>query len=147
MFLLNNIHDRDYRTIYSELDNVIFDMSDAQLSNSRNGAWHDIAQGSIICVVRSSRKISTFFRVEALRRTEVTDDNGNYQNVIIGPVVAKLPSALDMTCLLNKCKVKHPHLPDNKMSIGFNVADLGDSLGELEVITKEGSCNLSLLEP
>jgi hypothetical protein len=147
VFLLNNIHDRDYRAIYSELDDVIFDMSDAQLSNSRNGAWHDITQGSIVCVVKNSRKISTFYQVETKHRTEVTDDNGSYQNVIVGPVVAKLASALDMTYLLNKCKVKHSLLPDNKMSIGFNVADLGDSLGELEVITREGSCHLSLLEP
>src|SRR5207244_3367405 len=90
MFLLNNIHDRDYAAIYPDIGNVVFDISDAQLKSTKNRDWYDIGNGSIVCVVNSSRKISTFYRIDANIRTEMTDESGN-QHVVTGSVVAKLP--------------------------------------------------------
>ncbi|MBZ2169462.1 hypothetical protein [Marinobacter sp. F4216] len=147
MFLLNNIHDRDYKKVYPNISGVIFDLSDSQIANARNSEWHDIKPGAIVCVLRSSRKMSTFFRVSSIRKTEVTDDAGGYQHVLIGDIIGKLPKDIKMTDLLNTRKVNHPYLPDNKLSIGFNVANLGDALSELKIKIKNGTCNLSELEP
>lgn len=147
MFLLNNIHDRDYRKVYPDISGVIFDMSDSQKANAKNSAWHQIKPGSIVCVVRSSRKISTIFRVSSIRKMEVTDDAGGYEHVLIGSVIGKLPSDIDMTRLLNMYQVSHPYLPENKLSNGFNVANLGDALSQLEIRIKNGTCNLYELEP
>ena len=139
MFLLCNVHDRDYRAVYPDIPSVIFDISDAQLSNVKNGAWDAIEPGAIVCVVTSSRRVSTFYRVEAKRKTEVKDEAGSLQHVITGPVIGKLPQDQDMTLLLNKHNVAAiPYLPGNKFSIGFNVADLGNALDSLELNTNNG---------
>lgn len=138
MFLLCNVHDRDYRSVYPDISSVIFDISDAQLSNAKNGAWGAIEPGAIVCVVTSSRKVSTFYRVEAKRKTEVKDEAGSLQHVITGPVIGKLPQDQDMTHLLNKHNVVNPYLPGNKFSIGFNVADLGNALDSVELNTNNG---------
>ena len=51
-----------------------------------------------------------------------------------------------MTTLFNKHDITHPHLPDNKFSIGFNVANINSALDSLEVRTKLGVTNLGKLE-
>jgi hypothetical protein len=145
MFLLCNVHDRDYRVVYPNIPGVIFDISDAQLSNVKNAAWAAIEPGAIVCVVTSSRRVSTFYRVEAKRKTEVKDEGGNLQHVITGPVIGKLPHDQDMTFWLNKYSVTSQYLPDNKFSIGFNVADLGDALDSVELDTVSGQCTIGEL--
>ena len=145
MFLLNNIHDRPYATIYPDIENVVFDISDMQLKSTKNRDWHDIGRGSIVCVVNRSRKISTFYRIDANIKTEVIDESGN-QHVITGTVVAKLPQDVHMTTLLNKHDVRHLYLPSNAFSVGFNVANLKDSLDTLSVKTKAGMTTLAELK-
>lgn len=141
MFLLNNIYDRPYRKIYPDIGNVVFDVTDSQIANAKNRDWMLIRSGSIVCVVNSSRKMSTIFCIDDNRRTDVMDSDG-YQHVITGAVVAKIPGDPDMTFLLNKYKVSHPYLPGNKFSIGFNVADLGAALDELVVEYKRARIRL-----
>jgi hypothetical protein len=146
VFLLSNIHDRDYDKIYPDIRNVLFDISDRQLGNKKNDAWHSINPGAIVCVVRSSRKLSTICRVDERRKTTVSDGSGGYQHIIVGSVVGKLANDEDMTYLLNKYNVSHQYLPDNKFSIGFNVADLGGALASLELKTSNKRCLLGQLE-
>ena len=122
MFLLSNIHDRRYATIYPELKNVVFDISDAQLSNSQNKDWHDIGNGSIVCVVNGTRMISTFYRIEENLKTDIVDENG-HQHVIRGSVVAKLNKDEEMRRFLNNAGVKHPCLPRNMFGTG-SIANL-----------------------
>jgi hypothetical protein len=145
MFLLSNIHDRSYATIYPELKNVVFDISDKQLSNVKNKDWHDIGKGSIVCVVNGTRMISTFYRIEENLKTDVVDENG-HQHVIRGSVIAKLHKDEEMRRFLNNAGVKHPYLPRNMFSIGFNVANLSDALDSLVVRTKKGSASLGDLK-
>ena len=133
MFLLCNVHDRDYRAIYPDIPDVIFDISDSQLSNVKNDPWNAIEPGAIVCVVKSSRRVSTFYRVEAKRKTHVKDEAGDAQHVITGPVIGKLPQDQDMTFWLNRYNVTSRYLPANKFSIGFNVANLGDALDSVEL--------------
>ena len=145
MFLLNNTHDRSYATIYPELKNVVFDISDAQLNNARNKDWHAIANGSIVCVVNSTRMISTFYRIEENMKTDVVDENGN-QHVIRGSVVAKLNKDEEMRRFLKNAGVKHSSLPRNSFSFGTHVANLGDALDSLVLRTKKGSKSLGELK-
>ncbi len=138
MYLLNNIHDRRYCDIYPDLRNVAFDISENQLSNQKNGAWKEIERGCIVCVVNGTRKISTFRRVDARLPTDVIYPSHGRLFVITGQVVGKLPQDLDMTTLFNKYHLKHPYLPGNQFSIGFNVGNLGDALDNLVLTTKNG---------
>lgn len=141
MFLLNNIHNRDYDSVYPHIKGVRFDLSDDQVNNTKNSDWDKIGEGSIVCVVRRSNEsanISTFYRVDRKFKTDVPDENGSFQHVIVGHVEAKLEPPQDMTAVLNKFRVFNKYLPDNKFSIGFNVADLGDHLASLRVTTKGG---------
>jgi hypothetical protein len=145
MFLLSNIHDRPYATIYPDLKNVVFDISDAQLSNEKNKAWHDIGKGSIVCVVNSTRMISTFYRVEESLKTDIVAESG-HQHVIRGTVVAKLPKDEEMRRFLSSAGVKHPSLPRNMFGIGTHVANLNDTLDALVVKTKKGAASLGDLK-
>src|SRR5579859_1502 len=136
MFLLNNIHDRSYSTIYRSIPQVMFDISDAQLKNAKNREWSEITEGSIACVVNSSRKISTFYYIEANKRADAVDESDNL-HVLTGPVIGKLPDDTDMTTLLNRYRVSHRYLPRNVFSVGFNVANLKDSLDALSIKTRK----------
>lgn len=147
MFLLSNIHDRDYAKIYTNIENVLFDISDSQLKNTKNAAWYAIEPGDLVCVVRGTRNISTFCRVEGKRRTDISDGEGGFHHVIVGRVVGKLKDDMDMTYVLNKFSVSSPYLPNNKFSIGFNMTDLGNALSELQIRTKDGEVALGTLEP
>jgi hypothetical protein len=145
MFLLNNIHDRPYATLYPDLKNVVFDISDTQLNNVRNKDWRDIGKDSIVCVVNGTRMISTFYRIEENLKTDVVDENG-HQHVIRGKVVAKLPKDEEMRKFLSNARVKHPSLPRNMFSNGINVANLNDALDSLVVKTKKGVASLGDLK-
>jgi hypothetical protein len=145
MFLLNNIHDRSYATIYPDLKNVVFDISDAQLGNAKNKDWQDIGKDSIVCVVNGTRMISTFYRVEENIKTEVVDENG-HQHVIRGTVIAKLPKDEEIRKFLNNAGVKHPSLPRSMFGIGINIANLNDALDSLIVKTKKGVASLGDLK-
>lgn len=138
MFLLNNVHNRDYDSVYANIARVRFDLSDDQLRNARNSDWGRIHEGAIVCVVTRSMKMSTICRVEQKFKTDVPDDNGSLQHVITGPVVAKLKPEEDMTAVFNRLHVSNKYLRDSKFSIGFNVADLGEQLAALKVW--DGSC-------
>lgn len=146
MFILNNIHDRPYRLIYPELEDPIFDISDLQLGNKRNSDWYKIEPGCLVCVVTSTRKISTFYKVESKVDSYKYDAESGAQHVILGKVVAKLKPEESMTRILNRNKVNHSMLRDNKFSIGFNVADLGGALNDLQVKTEHGVITLETLE-
>lgn len=145
MFLLSNLHDRPYATLYPDLKNVVFDISDAELSNAKNKDWHAIVNGSIVCVVNGTRMISTFYRIEENLKTDVVDENG-HQHVIRGSVVAKLPKDEEMRRFLNNAGVKHPSLPRNRFGVGSNIANLNDALDSLVVRTKKGSASLGDLK-
>jgi hypothetical protein len=136
MFLLNNIYDRPYDKLYPKIPRVVFDISKSQLGNVKNADWGKIGPDSIVCVVNSSRKISTFWRIDRNFEAEL-DGETELQHVITGMVVAKAPDP-DMTPLLNKFKVSSRYLPKNQFSIGFNVADLGSALDDLEVTVRDG---------
>lgn len=132
MFLFNNIHDRNYQQLYPDLGPVRFDISDRQLANAKNRDWSLITANSIACVVNSSRRMSTLYLIEEVKKTDVVDEHG-HQHVVIGPVFAKIPGDPDMTAMLNKHAAVHEYLPGNKFSIGFNVAYLGTQLDEILV--------------
>ncbi|MBA4077342.1 MAG: hypothetical protein C0508_20095 [Cyanobacteria bacterium PR.023] len=146
MFLLNNIHNRSYRDIYPTISNVVFDISDSQLKSSKNRDWHKIGAGNIVCVVTSSRKISTFYLIEDSFESDIFDPTEGKQHVITGKVVAKLVPASDMTLLFDQYGVVHCWLPNNKFSIGFNVADLGGSLDALSLTRKMDNVTLGQLK-
>jgi hypothetical protein len=144
LFLLNNIHDRKYKSIH-QIDDVIFDISDTQLSNLKNRDWNDIQPGDIACVVTGSRTISTFYRVKERKETEVASDGGGHLHVITGYIVAKLAENTNMTTLLNKFGLAHPSLKGNKFSIGSNVTNLRDALDALIVKTRDATSTVGKL--
>jgi hypothetical protein len=147
MFLFNNIHNRDYNNEYPNIPNVIFDISDTQLRNKMNAPWDEIIAGDICCVVRSSRIMTTFYRVENRFRTETPDNHGGCQHVIVGKVVGRLDPNQTMSALLTRYNVNHKYLRNNQFTNGFNVANLGDALGELVVRIRDNkSATIAELE-
>lgn len=142
MYILNNINDRQYRKEHPGISNVVFDISEKQLKSSKNNDWNAITAGSIVCVVKSSRKISTFFVVESNTRAETADQEQGVAYVITGRVIAKLVNDENMTTLLNRHGVTHPHLPKNKFGVGLCVANIGDGLDNLSVKIAGGVANL-----
>jgi hypothetical protein len=146
MFLLNNIHDRDYKKIYLRIsEEVLFDISDKQLRNKINADWFDIQPNDIVCVINSSRKISRFCRVKGKLQTDVVDLSGN-QHVITGIAVGRLPQDFDMTTILNRFQISHPRLRGNTFRIGVNVINLRTALSELEIKTPAGLRKLADVE-
>lgn len=143
MFLLNNIHNRPYRALYPSHPKVIYDITDDQLRNSKNHDWLKIVPGSVVCIIQQSRRVSTFYQVEKEERTDVPDEAGGFTHVLHGHVAGKLTPEQDMTSVLTAHGVRHPHLPGNKFSIGFNVADLGAALDDLKVRTATGTKTLA----
>lgn len=146
MFLLNNIHNRDYDSIYVGIDRVRFDLSEDQLRNARDSDWELIHEGAIVCVVTSSMKMSTFCRIERKFKADVRDENGDLQHVIVGDVVAKLEPARNMTAVLNEFGVSNKYLPGNQFSVGFNVAHLGHQLDSLRVTDGNKGTTIGELE-
>jgi hypothetical protein len=138
MYILNNINDRNYKSEYKDIRNVIFDISEKQLENNKNKDWFDITHGNIVCVIKSSRKICTFYIVEENKKTKIIDPIYGATHVITGKVIAKTLKEEDMSSILNRLGVSHPYLPNNKFSIGFNVAYVGEQMNELPVKTKNG---------
>lgn len=151
MFLLNNIHNRDYETIYNRKD-VVFDLSENQLKNINNSAWRDIIKDSIVCVVTTNiqnqeRRIRNFYRIHQNFLSSVVSDNGNgYLHLITGELIARNNDNASMTALLNRYNVRHNLLPNNQFSIGFNVANLGDALNDLPLNTRDGIITLGELK-
>ncbi|WJV65261.1 hypothetical protein PCO86_13080 [Pectobacteriaceae bacterium CE70] len=145
MFIFNNINDREYNKIFTEQKNVIFDLSDRQIENGNNSEWKDIKCGDVACVISSSRKVSTIYKIEAIKEYGPVLNEEGHLFVLIGKIIAKALPEMDMTNLLNKHGVVHKKLPDNKFSIGFNVANLGTQLDKLNVKTQEGECTLGEL--
>ena len=143
MFLLNNIHDRPYSRIYLGIQDVVFDMGESQLANSKNQDWLKMVAGDIACVISSTRKISTFYLISGIMDSKVVDPIEGKQYVATGKVVAKLDPAKDMTTLFNQYAVNHQYLPSNKLSIGFNVADLSNALDSLVLDTRSGKRTLA----
>lgn len=150
MFLLNNIHDRNYKEVYNGLhplnNKIVFDINDFQLKSKKNEDWLKIKSGNIVCVIKSSRKISTFYRIALKEVTNLDEGEKGFEHVIVGDVIAKLETPQDMTTLLNKFGIRHKYLNENKFSNGFNVVDLGSDLDELIVISNKGITKLGDLE-
>jgi len=57
----------------------------------KNADWHNIGQGSIVCVVNSSRKISTYYRIGRNLETEL-EGEPELQHVITGTWQQKSPT-------------------------------------------------------
>lgn len=146
MFLLNNIHDKNYKKCYPTESDVIFDISEKQLGSAKNAAWNELKEGSIVCVVTSTRRVSTFCRVTAIKSVEEIDSDGGEMFALFGVVIAKLMPESNMGLLLSKFSVKHQYLPSNKFSVGFHVADLGTALDPLKVKTRSGTKTISELK-
>jgi hypothetical protein len=146
MFLLNNIHNRNYKKCYPTESDVIFDISEKQLGNVKNAAWNELRKGSIVCVVTSTRKISTFFKVTEIKGLGDNDPDCGETFILLGVVIAKLMPESNMGLLLSKFSVKHQYLTNNKFSIGSNVAELGSVLDSLEVKTRSGIKNVGELK-
>lgn len=143
MFIFNNIHDRKYRKVYPNYKNVIFDLSLIQINNANNVDWGNIKEGGLACVITSSRKVSTIYKVlDIVHCGEVEGEDGDLY-LLRGKVAAKFESQFDMTTILNKFNIVHPKLPNNKFSIGFNVANLGHQLDSLQVQVGQAKVSLS----
>ncbi len=147
MFIFNNIHDRNYKKIYESENKVIFDITEKQINNAKNGEWNEMAVGDIACVVGSSRKVSTFYVITEIKGLGDNDDEYGETFLLRGEVIAKPLKDQEMTTLLQKHGVEHKYLPNNQFSNGFNVGNLRDALGSLEVQTRGGIVSLSSLEP
>ena len=91
MYIFNNIHDRDYKSEYPEETKVIFDISEKQIGNAKNSDWSSLTSGDIACVVTSSRKISTFFKVTEIKGLGDSHPTDGETFILRGEVVAKLP--------------------------------------------------------
>jgi len=139
MHILSNIDDRNYWEFYPDNEEVFFDITAKQLKNKKNQGWLTIKEGSLVCVIISSRKVSTFYRVTAIIESECADDTDEMGYALVGNVVAKSDDREDLTRLLNKHQISHPSLPKNKIGIGFKVADIGDGLDNLSVMVADGS--------
>ncbi len=139
MFLLNNIHDKNYKKCYPTESDVIFDISEKQLGNIKNVAWGELREGSIVCVITSTRKVSTFCKVTAIKGLGDKDADCGETFLLFGVVIAKLMPESNMGLLFSKFNVKHQYFTNNKFSIGFHVAELGSVLDSLQVKTRSGT--------
>ena len=142
MYILNNIHNRNYNKEYQDINNVIFDISEKQLTNVKNKDWNDISKGNVVCIVKSSKKISTFFVVDSNIATGIVSPEDGETYVLTGHVIAKLQYDESIFSLFNKHGVSHPYLPNNKFSIGCIVANIGNSLDNLSVKIFSGVATL-----
>ncbi|MBX2850073.1 MAG: hypothetical protein KTR16_17230 [Acidiferrobacterales bacterium] len=136
---MSNIQDKNYWEIYPETEDVFFDISAKQLKNKKNQDWSTIKEGSLVCVIMSSRKVSTFFKVSAIIEIDNSDQTEESRYVLTGQVVAKSDDREDVTRLLNKFQVQHTSLPKNKIGVGFKIADIKDGWDELLVKVADGS--------
>ncbi|MGK0271262.1 MAG: hypothetical protein ACI88H_001919 [Cocleimonas sp.] len=142
MIIFNNLKNRDYKLIFSNQDNVIFDLSDKQILHGNNKAWADVKVGGLACVISSSRKVSTIYQItEVNEYGEIPEEEGVI-SVVVGKVIAKPIKEMDMTALFNKHGVTHDKLPNNSFSMAFNLANIGNQLDQLEVRTSSGACLL-----
>jgi len=146
MFLLSNIKNRDHKKVYPKESDVIFDISENKLKNTKNAAWNELQTGSLVCVVKSTRKISTFYTVTEIKGLGDSDSEQGETFVLSGVIAAKLVPEFDMRLLFDKLGVVHKSLPSNKFSSGFNIADLGIALDSLEVKTASGPKTIGTLK-
>ena len=144
MFLINNMNDRDHRNIYpadAGESPAIFDLSEKQIASAVNEDWQDLKPGDIVTIITSSKKLSSFYVVKEILDSGVEDEDGKAY-IIRGDLIAKSVDEMDFTYILNQHGVSHKRLPDNKFSIGFNIANLGNQLDELPVKTRNGLMKL-----
>jgi len=146
MFLLSNINNKDHKKAFPEESDVIFDISAKKLSSSKNSAWHELSVGSVVCVVKSTRKVSTFYTVTSIKGLGDSESKDGETFILSGVITAKLVPEFDMRLLFDKLEVEHKSLPSNKFSSGFNIADLGVSLDSLEVKTSSGPKTIGKLK-
>lgn len=133
MYILSNIDDRNYWEFYPGRDGIIFDITAKQLKNKKNQGWLTIKEGSVVCVIQSTRKVSTFYRVTGVIESDCADSTDELGYALMGEVIAKSDDREDITRLLNKYQVSHKSLTKNKIGVGFKVADIGDGLDDLVV--------------
>ena len=148
MFLLNNIRGRNHREIYetsSEQSAPIFDMTEKQINLSVNTDWNQIREDDLVCIVSSTQKMNTVYKIDLIERVEQNQEDGNIF-VVRGHVVAKFPDELRYTGMLNKYGVEHEKLKKNKFSIGFNVANLGDQMDSALIKSKHDAETLGELK-
>lgn len=139
MHILSNIQDKNYWEFYPENEGVFFDISAKQLKNKKNLDWQTIKEGSLVCVIMSSRKVSTIYRVSEIIASDQADESDEQGYALVGEVVAKSDDREDVTRLLNKYQISHSSIPKNKIGIGFKVADLAEGLDALVVKVADGT--------
>ena len=143
MFLLNNTNNKNYKKSYPTESDVIFDITEKQLGNIKNAAWNELREGSIVCVVTSTRKVSTFCKVTAIKGLGDKDADCGETFLLFGVVIAKLMPESNMGLLLSKFSVNHQYLTNSKFSIGSHVAELGSDLDSLQVKPSHGLKSIS----
>ena len=140
MYLINNMHNREHKKIFpanAGQSPAIFDLSEKQTANSVNSDWHDLKVGDIVAIITSSKKLSTFYVVKEILDAGMEDENGKIF-ILRGDIIAKLIDEREFTFVLNQHDVSHKRLPNNKFCIGFNIANLGSQLDELQVKVRTG---------
>lgn len=144
MFLINNMHDRNYRNLFPAdpgQSPAIFDLSEKQIANAINEDWKDLKPGDMITIITSSKKLSSYFVVREILDSGMEDEDGK-TFINRGDLIAKSVNEMDLTYLLNQYGVSHKRLPKHRFSIGFNIANLGNQLDELPVKTRTGQVKL-----
>src|SRR6185436_1967795 len=99
MFLLNNTLNRRYGDIYSDVRDVVFDLSERQLKNRMNRDWRQIVPGSIACVIDGSKQVNAFHVIHDSRQANGLEGT---QYVITGAIVATLSSAQPLNEVLRR---------------------------------------------
>ena len=143
MFILNNIHDREYIKLYRSRGSAepIFDISQKQISLPKSGDWCDLKVGDLVSVVKSSRKLSRICQVASIGQAndeDVVHPDAADQHLIWGEPVARFKANIlsDYSRILERHGVQHPHLRSYKFTVGFNIANLEGQLDLAEVENK-----------
>jgi hypothetical protein len=138
LFILNNIRGRDHKKIYGRAEGqalAIFDISEKQINSAINSDWKEMKPGDLVCVIESSYKMSTIYKISSIEQVGEDKEEGKIF-LVRGEIVAKLPDESEYTQTLNKNNVKHERLKNNTFCIGFNIANLKTQMDSAEVKTK-----------
>ena len=153
MFILNNIRDRKYKTLYKSRSSSepVFDMSSDQIKSKKNEDWHQLGTGDLISVITSSRNLSLIYQVSSVEqatREDALDPEVEGQHVVWATPVARFKHSRSSSSesMLNKYGVRHARLPSNKFSVGFNIANLQNQLDQAEIKGAKGAAYATLGE-
>jgi hypothetical protein len=138
MFIFNNIAGKEYQKIYVRNEEqlpVIFDIFDWKLKREVNSQWNEIKVGDLACIVSSSSNMSRIYKIASIESVKKNEDNEKCL-LFRGQVIAQIPEVYRYTLTLNKYGVKHEKLKNNRLPIGFAVANLGSQMDSVKVKTQ-----------